>query len=381
MHIPKTKQIQGLRKALANRKTPKQFLPSLRKRLAKLTAAFILSVFGATLVSAQTPVTIQPYQQTLAAVGTACTGSTQTFTTDNRNLTQHFVTITQTAPVTSLQAVILGVDLGGNTVQISDTGYYTFAGGPAVLVGSGYYPYIRVQVICTGGTFGVDYSGSAATSPLNAGTQLETQIFKPLASSQAANAGFTTTLMTPFGSSAGILLFNYGATGPGGSTIGITCAPGAGIALIPAIQSTALATTTGQQQFYVPPLPCYALTISYSSGGASAALFSMSYSFVAPGTLNPTQGLYAHITGTTATSVRSGGGTFGGINLNTSGAGTISVFDLASVSCTGTPSTNTIAVLTIAATENARSIPFNVAVQNGLCIKASAAMDITVGYQ
>jgi hypothetical protein len=32
----KAQQIAGLRKALKNRKTPKQFLPSMRKRLAKL---------------------------------------------------------------------------------------------------------------------------------------------------------------------------------------------------------------------------------------------------------------------------------------------------------------------------------------------------------
>jgi ribosomal protein L28 len=38
MRIPVEKQVRGLRKALANRKTPRQFLPSLRKRLAKLTA-------------------------------------------------------------------------------------------------------------------------------------------------------------------------------------------------------------------------------------------------------------------------------------------------------------------------------------------------------
>lgn len=31
-------QIRGLKKALANPKTPKQFLPSLRERLAKLEA-------------------------------------------------------------------------------------------------------------------------------------------------------------------------------------------------------------------------------------------------------------------------------------------------------------------------------------------------------
>jgi len=34
--LSKAEQIKGLRKAIANRRTPKQFLPSMRKRLAKL---------------------------------------------------------------------------------------------------------------------------------------------------------------------------------------------------------------------------------------------------------------------------------------------------------------------------------------------------------
>jgi hypothetical protein len=34
--LTRAQQIKGLEKALTNRKTPKQFLPSMRKRLAEL---------------------------------------------------------------------------------------------------------------------------------------------------------------------------------------------------------------------------------------------------------------------------------------------------------------------------------------------------------
>jgi hypothetical protein len=37
LNIPKDAQIRGLRKAIKNRKTPRQFIPGMKKRLAKLT--------------------------------------------------------------------------------------------------------------------------------------------------------------------------------------------------------------------------------------------------------------------------------------------------------------------------------------------------------
>ena len=37
MNISKEAQIRGLRKAIKNRKTPRQFIPGMKKRLAKLT--------------------------------------------------------------------------------------------------------------------------------------------------------------------------------------------------------------------------------------------------------------------------------------------------------------------------------------------------------
>jgi len=37
MNISKDAQIKGLRKAIKNRRTPRQFIPGMKKRLAKLT--------------------------------------------------------------------------------------------------------------------------------------------------------------------------------------------------------------------------------------------------------------------------------------------------------------------------------------------------------
>ena len=37
MGLSKQQQIRGLRKALKNKKTPRAFIPSMKKRLAKLT--------------------------------------------------------------------------------------------------------------------------------------------------------------------------------------------------------------------------------------------------------------------------------------------------------------------------------------------------------
>jgi hypothetical protein len=94
-------------------------------------------------------------------------------------------------------------------------------------------------------------------------------------------------------------------------------------------------------------------------------------------------GNFSHITGTTATSLGANGaaGLFHNVTINTSAAGTISFFDLANASCTGTPATNTIAVITVAAAAAPVTLTYDAAYVNGLCVKASVAMDFTVSAQ
>jgi len=69
--------------------------------------------------------------------------------------------------------------------------------------------------------------------------------------------------------------------------------------------------------------------------------------------------------------------------VGTSAAGTISLFDLVPASCTATPATNVVSVITefASATPPPPAYLYDVLFQNGICVKASAAMDITVGYQ
>src|SRR5258706_6976509 len=150
LNIPKDKQIKGLRKALANRKTPKQFLPSLRKRLARLTAAvaaiFVMCGCAARPAAAQTPVIIQPTQQTLAT-GLACTGSNQTFPVKNRNQTQHYASIVPSVGTTNLSMFIQGQDSSGNTFAISDTVFSgVLVGFTPTVAGTGYFPIVNVIV-------------------------------------------------------------------------------------------------------------------------------------------------------------------------------------------------------------------------------------------
>jgi hypothetical protein len=87
---------------------------------------------------------------------------------------------------------------------------------------------------------------------------------------------------------------------------------------------------------------------------------------------------YVHITGTSATPVP--GSSLIQISVNTPAPGTIGVFDLPAAGCTGSPSTNTIGIITTTSSPG-QTASFNASVQNGICVKASAAMDLTVVYQ
>jgi len=92
-------------------------------------------------------------------------------------------------------------------------------------------------------------------------------------------------------------------------------------------------------------------------------------------------GEQSHITGTTATAVKATTGVLIQLNVNTPAAGTITLFDLASGNCTGTPSTNVRAILTTIASTQPVPITFNAHFANGICLQASVAMDLTAVYQ
>lgn len=91
---------------------------------------------------------------------------------------------------------------------------------------------------------------------------------------------------------------------------------------------------------------------------------------------------YAHVTGTAATEIFTfaDNKTLHTVTINTGAAGTLKIFDLASAACTGTPSTNIIASITVTA-GTLQTLTYDANMSAGLCVQASAAMDVTISYK
>jgi hypothetical protein len=90
----------------------------------------------------------------------------------------------------------------------------------------------------------------------------------------------------------------------------------------------------------------------------------------------------AVIIAATTTAVKATAGTLRRITVTTGVvSATIKLFDLAAASCTGTPSTNPKAVLTLPATiSNPFTIEFQQSFVNGICVLTNLATNLTVIY-
>lgn len=88
------------------------------------------------------------------------------------------------------------------------------------------------------------------------------------------------------------------------------------------------------------------------------------------------------ITAAATTAVKATTGTLRRITVTTEiASATIKLFDLASASCTGTPSTNPKAVLTMPATvANPFTVEFQQSFANGICVLTSGATNLTVVF-
>lgn len=255
------------------------------------------------------------------------------------------------------------------------------------MVGSGYYAQFSISVTCLNSApinVSVSYSGTSVTPFLAGSTDITTydQFLTYQADASANQSYFVTP--PPFGNTAGVLVFFSGGGAPSGSTLEVWEQPAQGYSLIGnerhQVAVFNLTTSTSPQFFFVPPAVASNTFVRYGAGGASANVYSVEYIFQKPG-INTPQGSSAHITGTTATAVKNSPGFLSQVVIGTPAAGTVSVFDLAAAACTGTPSTNTLAVLTAIATDPPSNVAFGLNFVNGLCVKASAGMDLTVVYQ
>jgi hypothetical protein len=230
----------------------------------------------------------QTVNQTLGT-NVACTGAAQNFNVANLGQTQHSAYITWSAGPTNALAVFQGLDVPGNATVISDAmqGQVSTTGSTSVINALGYYPIVRVQIVCTGANFTVTYSGASSIPFAVQGAALATQVDKNLLSLQSAGSTFGTQFATPpFGNSAGYLIFQYSATGPSGSTLQMICggsSPTTNLGTGSVQQYIFnLQTAAVRQIFPVPASPCPFYTVNYNSGGASAATYNLEYLFQPP---------------------------------------------------------------------------------------------------
>lgn len=314
----------------------------------------------------------------------ACTGSNQQFEVQNLGQTHHEATLTVgIGGPTQITMQILGKDVAGFTYPLSDDaqGVPSSPNTTMKMSVDGWAPHVIVQVLCSPGssTFTLSYAGTSWAGTFPAGATLESQVGKIIFQGPSAGSTISKQFQTPYGNAAGTALFIFGPAGPSGSSLSLACVSAAGA--ITQTWTFNLATTNGMAQiFKVPQEPCIYIYATYTAGGASASQFTLEYLFAQPGNTPPAQ-QYAHITGTTATELKSGWpGYLHSLTINTGAAGTVSFFDLPSASCTGAPSTGTVAVAT-ATTSTLQTLTYDVNFLTGICVKASAAMDLTVSYQ
>lgn len=90
---------------------------------------------------------------------------------------------------------------------------------------------------------------------------------------------------------------------------------------------------------------------------------------------------YLHIASAATTPVKATAGVLHKITVNTSAAGTVTVFDYPSGTCTGSPSGNVVAVITLAASQAPETLTYDAHMANGICVETSAAVDLTVSYE
>lgn len=83
----------------------------------------------------------------------------------------------------------------------------------------------------------------------------------------------------------------------------------------------------------------------------------------------------------TATPCKDGSGVLQNIVINGGTAGTVTLYDIAAASCTGTPGSGKFATIETIGTTNPVSLAYNNRFLNGLCIVTAQATDVTVGVQ
>lgn len=342
----------------------------LRKNILTFLFSFVGLLFPASLHAQFLGYTSPQTVSNRIANNFACDSGSHSVNVTNIGQTTHYVFYSVSPATLPVSVEIDAFELGTPT-RISDLSSDPSSG---LITANGYYSVVEVTFTCqTGQTINVSYEGISSTSAPTTGLQDVSAYKRTVANGTSTALSAAYTVPTPYGNSCGQIIFSYGSA-VAASTLAVSTTENSTVNLIPA---TTLVNGTAVQTFTVPCTPASIVVVTFTTGGAGGN-YKLVYLFNKPGAFTQS-GTYTHVTTTTATAAKATGGFLHTLTVNTAAAGTISIFDLPTASCTGTPATNVVAVITApAATNGLPPFVYDVAMNQGICVKASVAMDFTV---
>lgn len=89
---------------------------------------------------------------------------------------------------------------------------------------------------------------------------------------------------------------------------------------------------------------------------------------------------YVYINTATTTIVRGNAGFLDGVTINGGTAGVVTLYDIGSAGCSGTPASGKFAVIETIGSTSPVSLSYNLQTKNGICVVTAAATDVTVTY-
>lgn len=106
----------------------------------------------------------------------------------------------------------------------------------------------------------------------------------------------------------------------------------------------------------------------------------LALTFALPAFPQSTSGHKAYISTQTTTTVTAQSGFLISVTINGGTPGVVTLFDIGSAGCTGTPGSGKFATIVAQAATTAITLNYNVIITNGICVVTAAATDLTVVF-
>lgn len=174
---------------------------------------------------------------------------------------------------------ILASNDGTNYFAISEDA--TLTGGAGSVFASGYYLFVKVQLVTFTVASGTPtltavYTGTAVSPSEPWGDDAAMVFLKQFVVSRAASSGFSTSLhIPPSRTMGGFLYVTFSAATCAGSSFTIQVSPQS-VGSVTIVPTTSLATSASTQVFFIPSFGGFSGSFNYTSGcGVSAATITV----------------------------------------------------------------------------------------------------------